>query len=174
MLSTEEATSLIATHLGSTTRARHSMFVGFLMAKLAEALEEDRLLWEVTGLCHDLDFEETAEDRSRHGMVTAEWLKDDLPATALLAIQSHDHRTGVSSESPLSVALRLADAVAVGELDIGREEMVQALCGASPVDRLGEVLAERPYLAKLIIGPADELSIPLASLAAMFRTAPEQ
>lgn len=70
-MSTEEATSLIATHLGVTTRARHSVFVGFLMAKLAEALGEDRILWEVTGLCHDLDFEETADDRSRHGIVTA-------------------------------------------------------------------------------------------------------
>lgn len=93
---------------------------------------------------------------------------------ALLAIQSHDHRTGVISETALAVALKLADAVAVGELDVGRAEMLEALSDASPIDRLKEVLSARPYLTQLIARPADELSIPLLSIAEMCRTAPEQ
>lgn len=174
MLSTKEANNLIFVHLGESLRALHSMFVGFLMARLATMLGEDHVLWEVTGLCHDLDFEATADDRSRHGLLTAEWLEDDLPNVALVAIQSHDHRTGIISETALALALKLADAVAVGELDIGREAMVKALSAASPIDRLEEALSARPYLPQLITRPADALSVPLAAVASICRTAPQQ
>ena len=130
------------------------------MARLATLLGEDHVLWEVTGLCHDLDFEATADDRGRHGLLTAEWLEDDLPNVALSAIRSHDHRTGMMSDTALALALKLADAVAVGELDIGRDAMLEALSAASPIDRLDEALSARPYLPQLIIQPAVELSIP--------------
>jgi len=120
MLSPTEANNLILFHLGDGLRARHSVFVGYVMDHLAKLLGEDHVHWEVTGLCHDLDFEVTAEDRSRHGLLAAEWLRDELPDVALVAIQSHDHRTGILSETKLALALKLADAIAVGELDVGR------------------------------------------------------
>ena len=174
MLSAREANNLILIHLGESLRARHSVFVGFLMARLATMLGEDCVLWEVVGLCHDLDFEATADDRSRHGLLAAEWLEDDLPEVALLAIRSHDHRTGIISNTALALALKLADAVAIGELDIGRDAMIEALSAVSPTDRLEEALSARPYLPLLIIQPAVELSIPLAAVASICRTAPEQ
>jgi HD superfamily phosphodiesterase len=174
MLSTEEANRLILVHLGQSSRARHSVFVGFLMARLATLLGEDHVLWEITGLCHDLDFEATADNRSRHGLLAAEWLEDDLPNVALSAIRSHDHRTGIISDTVLALALKLADAVAVGELDIGRDAMLAALSAASPINRLEEALSARPYLPQLITQPAVELSIPLAAVASMCRTAPVQ
>ena len=174
MLSIKEANILIQEHLGEGLRARHSVFVGFLMAGLAPMLGEDPVLWEVTGLVHDLDFDATAADRSRHGLLTAEWLRDDLPDVSLSAIRSHDHRTGIVSKTALALALKLADAVAVGELDIGRQGMVEALGAASPIDRLEEALSARPYLPKLIIQPATELSIPFEAVASICQTAPEQ
>jgi HD-GYP domain-containing protein (c-di-GMP phosphodiesterase class II) len=174
MISANDATNLIAKYLGESLRARHSAFVGFLMMRFAEALGEDLALWEVTGLCHDLDFEETAMDRSRHGMVTAEWLQDALPEAALLAIQSHDHRTGIHSETKLADALRLADAVALGELDVGREAIIGGLSAADPVQRLENILSSRPYLTNLIIGPAQKLSISPMAIAEICREAPRQ
>jgi len=174
MLSTEEADKLMLTRLGEGFRARHSVFVGFFMAHLATLLGEDHVLWEVTGLCHDLDFEATADDRSRHGLLAAEWLGDALPDVALLAIQSHDHRTGVVSETTLARALKLADAVAVGELEVGRDALLEALGAASPLERLEEILSSRPYLPRLITQPADQLSIPLKAVASICRIAPRQ
>lgn len=174
MLSPEEASNLVLTHLGEGLRARHSKFVGHLMAQFARMRGEDQLLWEVTGLCHDLDFEATADDRSRHGLLAAEWLQNDLPEVALLAIQSHDHRTGITSNTALALALKLADAVAVGELDVGRDAMVEALGAVSSLDRLEETLSARPYLPQLIIQPAAELSILLEDVASICRTAPRQ
>ncbi len=116
MITREDAVVLLDKHLGDSLRARHSLFTGFLMKHLARMLDQPADLWEVTGICHDLDFDVTKADRSRHGLVTAEWLKDDLPDDALLAIQAHDHRTGVVSDTKLADGLKLADAVAIGEI----------------------------------------------------------
>lgn len=90
----EDALDRIATHLGSSKRVEHSIFVGHIMRLLAERLGADVVLWEATGLCHDLDFFSTADDRRQHGIVSAAWLAADLPAAALEAIRSHDHQTG--------------------------------------------------------------------------------
>lgn len=174
MLSIAEANNLIRFHLGEGLRARHSVFVGYVMAHFAKLLGEDPVLWEVTGLCHDLDFEVTADDRSQHGLLAAEWLRDDLPDVALGAIQSHDHRTGISSDTKLALALKLGDAIAVGELNVGRDSMMMALSAASPLERLEETLTDRPYLPKLISRPANQLSISLASVASICQAAPRQ
>jgi urease gamma subunit len=174
MLSLEEANNMVLTHLGEGLRARHSVFVGHVMAHLARMLGEDQLLWELTGLCHDLDFEATFNDRSRHGLRAAEWLENDLPNVALLAIQSHDHRTGITSDTTLALALKLADAVAVGELDVGRGAVVEALRAAPSLDRLEQTLSARPCLPLLIVKSAAKLSISLEDVASICLTAPRQ
>lgn len=89
---------------------------GHVMKHLAQVLDEDIALWEIVGICHDLDFGVTQEDRSRHGILSAHWLGNDLPPQALLGIRSHDHRMGVSSETPSADALKLADTLAVAEM----------------------------------------------------------
>lgn len=174
MITINDATDLLAEHLGDSVRARHSVFVGYLMRHLAGIIGEDPLLWEITGLCHDLDFVQTKWDRSRHGMLTAEWLEGDLPGVALLAIQSHDHRTGVRADSPLADALKLADAVAVGELDIGRDAMLAALGSGEPIVSLTEVLVQRPYLTRLILDHAHKLSISALAIVEICEGAPQQ
>lgn len=174
MIHANDATDLIFKHLGKSLRARHSVFVGYLMMRVADALGEDSALWQVTGLCHDLDFVATQSDRSRHGMQTAEWLKDDLPDDALLAIQSHDHRTGVQANTRLADALKMADAVAVGEMDVGRDAMLAALSSPEPELSLNMVLSQRSYLTGLILAPSQRLSISPTAIAELCRGAPPQ
>jgi len=170
----ERATALVDEHLGDGLRARHSLFVGYLMKRLAGMLEEDAGLWEITGICHDLDFDATRSDRSRHGLVAAEWLKDDLPPVALLAIRSHDHRTGVVSKSRLADALKLADAIAVGEITAGRAAMAAALAAPDPDAAMRPILAQRPYLPDMILELAQKHAISLATLAEACGDAPPQ
>ncbi|MHC1551280.1 hypothetical protein [Phyllobacterium sp. K27] len=144
------------------------------MKQLANILNEDSVLWEITGICHDLDFDQTKADRRRHGMLAAEWLEQDLPPVALLAIQSHDHRTGVLSDTTLADALKLADALAVGELDIGRSAMLEALASGEPIASLDHALAQRPYLAPMILDNANKLSISTLAMARLWDGAPRQ
>jgi predicted hydrolase (HD superfamily) len=95
MLSKAEALDLIHKHLDDTPRAAHSRFVGYVMRELASALGANVHLWEITGLCHDLDFFVTSSDGSQHGLLTVRWLAGQLPDDALAAIAAHDHRTGI-------------------------------------------------------------------------------
>ncbi|MGH6924905.1 MAG: hypothetical protein ACRED5_14320 [Propylenella sp.] len=108
-----EAVALLREHLDDSPRAAHSRLVAHIMLELAHHFRADVPLWEVVGLCHDLDFFETAADRQRHGLLAAEWLGGKLPEEALAAIRVHDHRTGVRSQSLLADMLKLADVLAV-------------------------------------------------------------
>jgi predicted hydrolase (HD superfamily) len=174
MITREHALALVDKHLGSGLRARHSIFVGCLMKHLANTLDENAELWEIAGICHDLDFDVTTDDRSRHGMVAAEWLKDDLPAVALAAIRSHDHRTGVVSDTKLADALKLSDAIAIGEITAGRPAMVLALAQPDDGEAMRSALADRPYLPDMILKYSQKHEISLAAMADVCNAAPQQ
>ena len=159
-MTTDEALREIEHRLGATPRATHSRFVGHAMRRVAESLREDETVWELTGLCHDLDFEETAADRSRHGLVAAVWLAGRLPEDALQAIRAHDHRTGAVCDTPLGIALRMTDALAVLRDDLGPD--LPALL--EKPDELRRRCADRPWLPKLLLDGAETLAVPLAKL----------
>ena len=173
-ITSEEAIELVAKRLGSTFRARHSIFVGYLMSAFASAAGDDAETWRVTGICHDLDFEATKGDRSQHGLVTAEWLEGQLPPDALLAIRAHDHRTGIVSEDRLAVALRLADALAIAEVEAGRDALLRALRGPDPARSLDVLLPQRRFLPAMILTLARRLPVPLQFAADVIETAPLQ
>lgn len=160
MITPGDAEQEIDRYLGATPRAEHSRFVGLAMRRVAESLGEDKTVWALTGLCHDLDFEETAADRSRHGLVAAEWLAGRLPEAALQAIRAHDHRTGVTCGTALCVALRMTDALAVLRDDFGTD-LPNLLIHP---DELRRRCADRPWLPKLLLDGAETLAVPLAML----------
>lgn len=165
MMTRDEAYFEIKQRLGTTPRAVHSRFVGFAMRRVAESLGEDSVVWELTGLCHDLDFDVTDGDRSQHGLVAAEWLTGRLPEAALQAIRAHDHRTGVACNTALCVALRMTDALAVLRDDFGTD-LPDLL--ADP-DALRRRCVDRPWLARLLLDGAATLAIPLAILGDIAR-----
>ncbi|MBE0477355.1 MAG: HD domain-containing protein [Coriobacteriia bacterium] len=62
------------------------------MEGLAEALgvgAEEKRLWGLAGLLHDLDYVETAEDFDRHGLITAEELEGRVEPEVVNAILAH-------------------------------------------------------------------------------------
>src|SRR4030042_654471 len=109
MISVDEARRLIE----YSGRYMHSLTVGRIMAALAEALEEDAGLWEVVGVLHDLDYDQTRAEHGRHGVAAAQVLGGRLSEEALHAIASHDHRSGGEPGALLDHSLILADALAV-------------------------------------------------------------
>ena len=162
MLSIGDAHRLIDTHLGPTARAAHSILVGKLMRRLADVVGADPTLWDITGLCHDLDFAAVAGDWPRHGLLAADWLRDDLPGEALDAIRAHDHRTGVVSATGIAHALKLADALAVAHDQLGTH---LALVLSATSGELASALHDRPHLPSMIVANSAALGIPLPSLA---------
>jgi len=100
----------------NTSKYSHSLMVSAIMCRLAERLGENAEEWEIVGLLHDLDYDQTRNDMSRHGIVASEILKGKLPETCLYAIKCHDYRTGFKPKSKLDKALIIADTlVAVAE-----------------------------------------------------------
>jgi predicted hydrolase (HD superfamily) len=173
MMTVEEALERVRSHLGTSKRATHSIFVGYAMKRLAQVYGANAPLWEVVGLCHDLDFFETYGDRRKHGILVAEWLAQELPADALEGIRSHDHRTGIEANTPLADALKLADALAIADEIIGREAVVQLLDNDKEVE-LRNALTTRPHLPDMMIRYTRRLDITMPDLALICSRAPAQ
>ena len=109
MIIKKEALTLIE----GTSKYEHSLLTGRIMGVLAGLMSEERGLWELTGILHDLDFDQTQDDRAKHGVVAAKMLQGKLPEDALYAIMSHDYRTGLQPLSKMDHCLIYADALAV-------------------------------------------------------------
>jgi hypothetical protein len=173
VLNVPDARALVAEKLGDMHRAAHSLFVGDLMALIAEALNEDEANWQVTGYCHDLDYFEVDGDWTQHGLVTQKWLSGRLSADALAAIAAHDHRTGVQSETRLARALRLADALAVLDERIGRSHM-SGLAATNATALVARLQPSHVHLGEMIDRLSLQCDLELAALADIVARLPEQ
>ena len=72
----DEALELLAQHLPNKNLIKHSIAVEAGMRKMAQFLgEKDEERWAMSGLLHDLDYEETKDDFPKHGLLTGEILK---------------------------------------------------------------------------------------------------
>lgn len=175
MLSVEQAHAELNKHLAEDApKVQHSKVVASLMKHLAKTTGQDAVLWEVVGLCHDLDDAVTKADRRLHGLLAAGWLEGRLPGEALEAIQAHDHRTGLSSNTQLADALKLADALAIADKDVGREIISGIGSDAGLAELANRLVKTRPYLCPIITELADRMKIRLSSVAELFDNAPSQ
>ena len=149
MLGVVDADLLVKQYLGDTPRANHSRFVAHIMRELAPSFSASADLWEVVGLCHDLDYFHTSGDWSQHGLVTVSWLGDNIPVEAQHAIVAHDHRASVQANTILADMLKAADAIAIIDERLGRV----ALCDtdrANPYAALRRQLGDRSYLSDIV------------------------
>src|SRR3990170_2054329 len=93
------------------TTLRHLISVEGVMRSLARRFGEDEDLWALTGLFHDLDQDQTANDPERHARLAAEWLReagvDERVVNGVLAHNFEEYRTDTMSK-----AIVPADAVA--------------------------------------------------------------
>jgi putative nucleotidyltransferase with HDIG domain len=89
-ISRDDAYNLVIEKIGVNNLLKHIIAVEAGMRRLAEHFKEDVELWGLTGLLHDLDYNETKEDEPSHTFITAEWLKEyNLPEEMLHAIRAH-------------------------------------------------------------------------------------
>jgi len=89
-LSRSDAYDLVVEKIGKNNLLKHILAVEAGMRKMAEQIGEDVEFWGLTGLLHDLDYNETKDDEPRHTFVTREWLEPyELPEEMLYAIHAH-------------------------------------------------------------------------------------
>lgn len=89
-----QAIELLHAHMQNPNLRRHCYAVGYAMRALAEKLDGDPDSWEVMGILHDADWEETKDVPDQHTIKILSWLKDmgitDGPLVH--AFQSHNNR----------------------------------------------------------------------------------
>jgi predicted hydrolase (HD superfamily) len=160
-------------HLTHDQKVVHSRVVAQLMRGLAAAMRQDVELWEIVGLCRDLDDIVTKDSRRLHGIMTAQWLADDLPHEALDAIKAHDHRTGFQAETKIADYRKLADALAVADDIVGREA-IGKIGNEEGRRELAVLLADKPSLLPIIADVSDRLNLSLDGLVSLFENALQQ
>jgi putative nucleotidyltransferase with HDIG domain len=110
----KDALKLLEEKISNKNLIKHSLAVEAVMRELADHLGEDREIWGLAGLLHDLDFERTADDPEKHGFLTAQWLEPlDIPRKIIQLILAHnsDH-LNIERKSVGEKAIYAADPLA--------------------------------------------------------------
>ncbi len=64
----EDALELLKKYNTKDSLIRHALSVESVMGHFADKFNEDREQWEIIGLVHDLDYNETNDDPERHAV----------------------------------------------------------------------------------------------------------
>jgi putative nucleotidyltransferase with HDIG domain len=107
--SREEALALFLEHNRSESLIKHALAVEAAMRTYARRFGEDESTWAITGLLHDIDYEEHPT-LDEHPAVGGKMLEDKgFPAEIVYAIRAHGEHLGLERKSPMDKALYAVD-----------------------------------------------------------------
>ncbi len=92
---------------------KHCLASEAVIRAMARRLGRDEELWGITGLLHDLDFDETKATPEVHGLKTTAWLEGSgMPEEALQAIRAHNAESlGLERKSEFDYALSCSESI---------------------------------------------------------------
>lgn len=104
----EKALQLLEEHVQDNYQRLHAKMVAAALEGYAEKLGEDKDLWYITGLLHDLDYYQHPDE---HPQKSLQWFSEwGYPSELIHAVAAHAHdRTGVEPSSQLAKALLACD-----------------------------------------------------------------
>ncbi len=108
----DEAQSILEKHVKDDYQRYHALMVATAMEGYAELFGEDKNLWYITGLLHDLDFEEHPD---LHPAESLKWFKEwDYPGELIHAVEAHAYGYNnfqTLPETKLAAALMACDEI---------------------------------------------------------------
>ncbi|MBW1836097.1 MAG: HDIG domain-containing protein [Deltaproteobacteria bacterium] len=109
----DEALECLKAHLKNEKLISHCLATEAIMRALAQKFEEDQEIWGLAGLLHDLDYEITGEDPSRHGEETARLLEAQgvLPAITDVIKKHNAEGLGLERSTVFEHALTCAETI---------------------------------------------------------------
>jgi putative nucleotidyltransferase with HDIG domain len=105
----DEALNLVKSQVKNHNLIKHMLATEACMRRLARHFNEDIELWGLAGLLHDLDYDQTAKDFPRHGLLSAEMLAGKVDEKVVYAIKAHPGH--VPALSALDKALHAVDPI---------------------------------------------------------------
>lgn len=105
-----EAWDMVQSLVANRNLQKHMLATEACLRGLARRLGEDEEKWGLAGLLHDIDYGETRDDTTRHGLAGAEMLKaKDVEPEIVHAVLCHVG--AVPAETGLDKALYAADPI---------------------------------------------------------------
>ncbi|MGI6587258.1 MAG: HDIG domain-containing metalloprotein [Peptococcia bacterium] len=106
----EEALKMVKENVKNKNLLKHMYAAEAVMGGLARHFGEDEELWKLAGLLHDIDYDETKDDVTRHSLLGGEILaKAGLPEEVVYAVKCHNDYHGLERKSLLDKALYATD-----------------------------------------------------------------
>jgi putative nucleotidyltransferase with HDIG domain len=115
---------LLLKYVRNKNLIKHSLAVEAIMKQIARDLNERNFSidgkakkyneekWAITGLLHDIDYEETADDPLRHSLIGAQILeKEGFEDEIIYAVKAHNDVHGLPLKSEMDIALFSCDPV---------------------------------------------------------------
>ena len=91
-LTRERALDVLKKHNKDESHIKHALAVEGTMRHFARKMGGDEELWGVVGILHDIDWEKTMDDPSRHCNLAPELLREEGVDEAVIhAVQSHGY-----------------------------------------------------------------------------------
>ncbi len=106
----EEARELVWSRVKNKNLRKHILAVAAVMKHLARRLGEDEAAWELCGMLHDIDYEETANEPERHGLVAEHVLREKgVDERIIEGVKAHAEKAPL--EGKMNIAAYCADPV---------------------------------------------------------------
>jgi len=162
---------LLEEHIKNRNLIKHNLAAAALMKALAKRFEEEEAEeWEVAGLVHDLDWEETAENPIEHGRAGAEILAEEgFPEEIVRAVRRHNFMAGEEPpETMLEKALYYAEEITgliVAAALISPEKKLSGITPENILNRFKEKAFARGVNRELLSQVPEKLGLSLEELA---------
>lgn len=108
----EQALEIVRQHIKEENLIRHVLATEAVMRALASRLGQDEEQWGLSGLLHDIDYEEVEQDPAKHGLVGAQLLENmGVDSDIVHAVKAHNEYHGVERVTLMDKALYAADPI---------------------------------------------------------------
>lgn len=106
----KEALEELKLRMTNENLIKHSLAVEAIMRELAIYFKEDAESWGLAGLLHDIDYDKTVADFTKHSIVGAEILENmGVDGSIVYAVKSHNSHHGIKRKRKMDKALYAAD-----------------------------------------------------------------
>ena len=165
----EEAVRLMEEYLQGESLRKHCYATEAVMRAMAEKLGYDPEMWGIAGLLHDLDYEETKDEPSQHGLKTAEILKEKgVTSEVIEAIKAHNAEAlGIERKTDLDIAITCSECITgmvVATTLVYPDKKISSVKPSSIVKRMKQKEFARSVNRDLI-RKCEEVQVPLEEFA---------
>lgn len=108
----EKALAILKQNVQNQNLVKHCLAVEAVMKALARHFDKDEEKWALSGLLHDIDYEETKDKPEKHSLVGAEMLESlGLEQDICQAVKVHNEMHGVAPQTLMEKALFVSDPI---------------------------------------------------------------